>query len=93
MATGKIIARGQARRPDRRARRPRDGRGLRAAGPARRGAREGRGARACASGPPGPPIAIVGSESATDGAVPEDAVRRAASLEDVFVLLTGEEAE
>jgi hypothetical protein len=25
--------------------------------------------------------------------VPEDAVRRAASLEDVFVLLTGEEAE
>jgi hypothetical protein len=25
--------------------------------------------------------------------VPEDAVRRAASLEDVFVMLTGEEAE
>ena len=35
----------------------------------------------------------VGSERARDGAVPDDAVRRAASLEDVFVLLTGEEAE
>jgi lipooligosaccharide transport system ATP-binding protein len=43
--------------------------------------------------PAGPAIAIVGSEKATDGAVPPDAVRRAASLEDVFVLLTGEEAE
>jgi len=43
--------------------------------------------------PAGPAIAIVGSERARDGAVPDDAVRRAASLEDVFVLLTGEEAE
>ncbi|HEU4905991.1 MAG TPA: ABC transporter ATP-binding protein, partial [Solirubrobacterales bacterium] len=43
--------------------------------------------------PAGPAIAIVGSEGAANGAVPEDAVRRAASLEDVFVLLTGEEAE
>ena len=43
--------------------------------------------------PAGPAIAIVGSERAGDGAVPEDAIRRAASLEDVFVLLTGEEAE
>ena len=43
--------------------------------------------------PAGPAIAIVGAESASDGAVPEGAVRRAASLEDVFVLLTGEEAE
>jgi lipooligosaccharide transport system ATP-binding protein len=43
--------------------------------------------------PAGPAIAIVGSERATDGAVPDDAVRRAASLEDVFVMLTGEEAE
>ena len=54
-------------------------------------------ARAEAAGlrvrPAGPAIAIVGSERATDGAVPEDAIRRAASLEDVFVLLTGEEAE
>jgi len=41
----------------------------------------------------GPAIAIVGSEKAENGVVPEDAVRRAASLEDVFVLLTGEEAE
>ena len=43
--------------------------------------------------PAGPAIAIVGAERAVDGAVPEDAVLRAASLEDVFVLLTGAEAE
>jgi lipooligosaccharide transport system ATP-binding protein len=43
--------------------------------------------------PAGPAIAIVGSERAENGAIPEDAVSRAASLEDVFVLLTGEEAE
>jgi lipooligosaccharide transport system ATP-binding protein len=43
--------------------------------------------------PAGPAIAIVGSENATNGVVPEGAVVRAASLEDVFVLLTGEEAE
>jgi lipooligosaccharide transport system ATP-binding protein len=43
--------------------------------------------------PAGPAIAIVGAERAADGAVPEDAVLRAASLEDVFVLLTGAEAE
>jgi lipooligosaccharide transport system ATP-binding protein len=43
--------------------------------------------------PAGPAIAIMGAERAPNGAVPEHAVRRAASLEDVFVLLTGEEAE
>ena len=43
--------------------------------------------------PAGPAIAIVGSERGGNGAIPEDAVHRAASLEDVFVLLTGEEAE
>jgi lipooligosaccharide transport system ATP-binding protein len=43
--------------------------------------------------PAGPAVAIVGSENAEDGAVPPEAVRRAATLEDVFVLLTGEEAE
>jgi lipooligosaccharide transport system ATP-binding protein len=43
--------------------------------------------------PAGPAIAIVGTEHAGDGAIPREAVRRAASLEDVFVLLTGEEAE
>jgi lipooligosaccharide transport system ATP-binding protein len=42
--------------------------------------------------PAGPAIAIVGAERG-DGAIPDDAVVRAASLEDVFVLLTGEEAE
>ena len=49
-------------------------------------------ARGLAVRPAGPAIAIVGSERA-DGGIPEDAVVRAASLEDVFVLLTGEEAE
>ena len=44
-------------------------------------------------GPAGPAIAIVGAERATDGEIPPEAIRRAASLEDVFVLLTGEEAE
>jgi len=43
--------------------------------------------------PAGPAIAIVGSEQAPAGFVPEDAVIRAATLEDVFVLLTGEDAE
>jgi lipooligosaccharide transport system ATP-binding protein len=43
--------------------------------------------------PAGPAIAIVGSEQAENGAIPDDAVIRAATLEDVFVLLTGEEAE
>jgi ABC-type multidrug transport system ATPase subunit len=43
--------------------------------------------------PAGPAIAIVGSEESRNGTVPEDAIRRAATLEDVFVLLTGEEAE
>jgi lipooligosaccharide transport system ATP-binding protein len=43
--------------------------------------------------PAGPAIAIVGSDRARDGAIPAEAIHRAASLEDVFVLLTGEEAE
>ncbi|MGN6253640.1 MAG: ABC transporter ATP-binding protein [Solirubrobacterales bacterium] len=43
--------------------------------------------------PAGPAIAIVGAEKAENGVIPDDAVVRAASLEDVFVLLTGEEAE
>jgi lipooligosaccharide transport system ATP-binding protein len=43
--------------------------------------------------PAGPAIAIVGAEKSANGTVPDDAVRRAATLEDVFVLLTGEEAE
>jgi lipooligosaccharide transport system ATP-binding protein len=43
--------------------------------------------------PAGPAIAIVGSEQAGNGVVPGEAVVRAATLEDVFVLLTGEEAE
>jgi lipooligosaccharide transport system ATP-binding protein len=43
--------------------------------------------------PAGPAVAIVGSERAGNGGIPSEAVIRAATLEDVFVLLTGEEAE
>lgn len=43
--------------------------------------------------PAGPAIAIVAAETAPPGLIPEDAVHRAGSLEDVFVMLTGEEAE
>ena len=43
--------------------------------------------------PAGPAVAIMGAEAATNGAIPDDALMRAATLEDVFVLLTGEEAE
>ena len=43
--------------------------------------------------PAGPAVAIMGAERSTNGTIPDDAVRRAATLEDVFVLLTGEEAE
>ena len=92
MAHGKIISRGKpaelsrstpAARPPRCTRRP-SGSPRCARRPRRRGsgcARPGRRSRSS------------GSEKATNGAVPPDAVRRAASLEDVFVLLTGEEAE
>jgi len=92
MAAGKIIARG----------RPRELISTHAGretaevyGPPDRLAevRLGAEAQGLAVRPAGPAIAIVGSERAADGAVPQEAVRRAASLEDVFVLLTGEEAE
>jgi lipooligosaccharide transport system ATP-binding protein len=43
--------------------------------------------------PAGPAIAIIGAERSANGEIPTDAVRRPASLEDVFVLLTGEELE
>ena len=41
----------------------------------------------------GPAIVIVGCEAAPAGLIPEDAITRPASLEDVFVKLTGEELE
>jgi lipooligosaccharide transport system ATP-binding protein len=41
----------------------------------------------------GPAIAVVGAERVNGGLIPDDAVMRPASLEDVFVLLTGEELE
>ncbi len=92
MAAGKVVARGKPSELIVEHAGPRDRRGLRAARPARRGraAAESEGMRVR---PAGPAIAIVGSERSVNGTVPEDAVRRAASLEDVFVLLTGEEAD
>jgi len=41
----------------------------------------------------GPAVVIVGCERAPDGLVPDDAITRPSSLEDVFVNLTGEELE
>jgi lipooligosaccharide transport system ATP-binding protein len=41
----------------------------------------------------GPAVVIVGCESAPDGLVPDEAITRPSSLEDVFVVLTGEELE
>jgi lipooligosaccharide transport system ATP-binding protein len=55
--------------------------------------REAASAAGLAVRPAGPAIAVVGAERAADGVLPDDAIRRAATLEDVFVLLTGEEAE
>jgi lipooligosaccharide transport system ATP-binding protein len=43
--------------------------------------------------PAGPAIAIVGIERAPDWQAPDRALMRSSSLEDVFVLLTGEEAD
>ncbi|MGK2955722.1 MAG: ABC transporter ATP-binding protein [Solirubrobacterales bacterium] len=45
------------------------------------------------SRPAGPAVALVGADRDRHSFIPEEAVWRAASLEDVFVLLTGEEAE
>ncbi|MBK8295067.1 MAG: ABC transporter ATP-binding protein [Solirubrobacterales bacterium] len=45
------------------------------------------------SRPAGPAVAIVGADRDRHTFIPPEAVWRAASLEDVFVLLTGEEAE
>ncbi|MGK2932735.1 MAG: ABC transporter ATP-binding protein [Solirubrobacterales bacterium] len=45
------------------------------------------------SRPAGPAVAIVGADRDSHTFIPEEAVWRAATLEDVFVLLTGEEAE
>lgn len=45
------------------------------------------------SRPAGPAVAIVGADRDRHSFIPEEAVWRAASLEDVFVMLTGEEAE
>jgi lipooligosaccharide transport system ATP-binding protein len=41
----------------------------------------------------GPALYVVGSERADNGLIPDHALRRRASLEDVFVLMTGEELE
>ena len=45
------------------------------------------------SRPAGPAVAIVGADRERHSFIPDEAIWRAATLEDVFVLLTGEEAE
>ena len=82
----------QARRADRRTRRPRDRRGLRPARPPGGGAALAE-ARDCGCAPPGRRSRSLAPRRSNDGTIPDDAVRRAATLEDVFVMLTGEEAE
>jgi lipooligosaccharide transport system ATP-binding protein len=92
MAAGRVIARG---RPGELIREHAGRETAEVYGPPERlaEARKRAEAQGLAVRPAGPAIAIVGAERAADGAVPPEAVRRAASLEDVFVLLTGEEAE
>ena len=90
MAKGRVVARGRPAELVREHAGRRDARGLRPAGAAGGGARGGRGGR-----PPRPPtgtaVAILRAENA-NGTLPEG-ITRAATLEDVFVLLTGEEIE
>ena len=90
MSHGEAVATGRPSRADRRARRPRGGRGLRRAGP--RCARSRRAARAggMSTRRTGTSIAVLRLDDATNGGPPEGE-RRPANLEDVFVLLTGEE--
>ena len=86
MSHGKVVAVGPPRAARARARGRRGGRGLRAAGAARRG--RGRGAS-----PPATRRAAPARRSrccGINGNAP-DGERRPANLEDVFVLLTGEE--
>ena len=93
MHQGKIISRGRpaeliaehAGTPHRR--------GLRAAAAADRAARRRRGGRPAGARRPARRSRSSAPSGPRDGVVPEDAVVRAATLEDVFVLLTGEEAE
>ena len=92
MAAGKVIARDKPGEADRRARRPQHRRGLRAAASARRSARRRRGAR-----PRGARRRAGGRDrrrrAGRERRRPRGGRDRAATLEDVFVLLTGEEAE
>ena len=89
MSHGSAVAAGPAGAARGRARRPRGGRGLRAACPAGRG--RGRGGR---GRPPtrrtGTSVSVLGVEAPTARAPGE---RRPTNLEDVFVLLTGEEID
>ena len=80
-----------ARRARRRARGPRGGRGLRPAGEARRGRERRRAPPGFRTRRTGTSISVLGIDGA-DGRAPEGE-RRPANLEDVFVLLTGEEID
>ena len=89
MADGSAVATGRPTRPRRRARRPRGARGLRAAA---RGCARSRPTRSASGWPTrrtGTSVTILRAED-LNGDGPEGE-RRPANLEDVFVLLTGEE--
>ena len=93
MTKGKVISRGRPVELIGEHAGARDRRGLRAARTPGRGAADRRVARACRCARPALRSRSSAPSGAANGAVPDDAVVRAASLEDVFVLLTGEEAE
>ena len=93
MAKGRVISRGHPVEPDRRAcgdRTPRRSTGRPNGWPRSRKTAEAHGPP---SAPAGPRSRSSAPSTLHNGAIPDDAVVRAASLEDVFVLLTGEEAE
>ena len=87
MSHGKAVAVGRAARADRRARRARGDRGLRVAHAADRGRGRSPAARGWRTRRTGTSVSILHANGDTD----LDGERRVTNLEDVFVLLTGEE--
>ena len=89
MSHGRAVATGPPGAAGRRARGRRGGRGLRPAGQARRGGGGGARGGAARRRRTGTSVAVLRRDSANGDA--PDGERRPANLEDVFVLLTGEE--
>ncbi len=87
MSHGKAVAVGAAARADRRARRAGGDRGVRVAHPAERGGGASPLERGWSTRRTGTSVSILRANGAAD----IDGERRVTNLEDVFVLLTGEE--